>query len=348
MSETMMTAVLLEANRFEIQERPVPEPGPGEVLIWVRAVGICGSDTHYFDGRRDKEPNTVYPYVLGHEYAGEVAAAGPGCDGVEVGSRVVPSPLIPCGGCEWCGRDMPNLCPNVTFAGSDGVEGTLCEYYVTKKGQLHPLPDSVSFDHAVVVEPLAIALHMVETLIRPEPDWTCAVIGAGPIGLAATFCLRQQCSSDIFVSDKVRARREAALHFGATDTFDASSGSFVDYVMERTGDRGVDVSVEAAGEVDTVGEAVLLACRGGRVLIEGIASETSIALPVREARRRELEVVFGTRSRHKDGKALEMIQNGMFDAGRFVTHTFPLEKTQEAYEMARDYADGVLKAVINP
>ncbi len=344
----MKTAVLVEAKRFEIQERPVPEPGPGEVLIRVRAVGICGSDTHYFDGRRDREPETVYPYVLGHEYAGEVAATGSDCEGIEIGARVVPNPLIPCGECEWCRRGLTNICSDVTFAGSGGVEGTLCEYYVTKKEQLHPLPDSVSFEHAVVTEPLAIGLHMVETLLRPEPDWTCAVIGAGPIGLAATFCLRQHCEADIFVSDRVPARLEAAMHFGASDTFNASSGGFADYVMNRTGGRGVDGAIEAAGEMDTVGEAVMLACRGGKVLVEGIAEDPVVPFPARLARRRELEVLFGTRSRQKDEKALEMIRSGTFDAGRFVTHTFPLEKTQEAYELARDFAEGVLKAVIIP
>ncbi|GAG35718.1 unnamed protein product, partial [marine sediment metagenome] len=114
----MKTATLVGPNRIEIHEGPIPEPGPGEVLIRVRAVGICGSDTHYFAGRRDHEEHTVYPFVLGHEFAGEVAGVGEEVDGVEIGARVACAPDRPCGECEWCRKSEVNVCPNVRFAGS--------------------------------------------------------------------------------------------------------------------------------------------------------------------------------------------------------------------------------------
>lgn len=348
MSRVMRTAVLLEKKKFEIQNRPVPRPGPNEVLIRVRSVGVCGSDVHYFDGRRDKESQTVYPFILGHEYAGEVVEIGSDCSKTKTGARVVPSPLSPCGTCEWCTRQITNLCPNTRFTGSGGVEGALCEYFVTREKQLHYVPESVSFDHAIVVEPLAIALHIVETLIDPQPGLTYSIMGAGPIGLSIAFCLQEHSPSEIFVSEKIPERIEAATFYGATDAFDSSGGNAVEYILDRTGGRGVDVAIEAAGDLAAMTDAAYTACRGGTVVIEGIAEETMIPFDTQNARGKELKIIFGRRSRHKEEKAMSLIETGSFDTSRFVTHVFPLEEIQTAFELAGNYADGVIKTVINP
>ena len=343
----MKSCVLVEPNRLEIQEKPGPAPGPGEVLVRVRAVGICGSDTHYFAGWRDHEPSTVYPFVLGHEFAGEVAETGPGVDSVVEGARVMCSPDRPCGRCEWCASGLENVCPNVQFAGSAGVEGCLSQYYVVNVSQLHQLPDSVGFAEATLCEPLAIGLHIIDNLVQPCAGESCAVIGAGPIGLVSTFCARLRGMGDVFASDRVKARAKAASRYGANETCEVEGDrDFEHFIAGRTGGRGVDVVIEAGGEASSIAQAALLARVHGRVVIEGIPPGGEAPLCADAARRKELTVIFGRRSLRKTREALDLVEAGTFDARGLITHEFPLQEAQSAFECTRDYRDGVIKAVI--
>ena len=344
----MRTAVLVEKNHIEVQDRPVPEPGRGEVLIRVRAVGICGSDTHYFAGLRDHETQTVYPFVLGHEFSGEVAGLGEGVSGIEIGERVLCAPDRSCGECEWCRKEELNVCPNVRFAGSGGVIGCLSEYYLVQESQLHPISDELGFAEATLAEPLAIGLHMVDNLIAPKGGETYAVVGAGPIGLCATFAARRRDAAAIYVADLLPNRLGAARKLGAQATCLASENDFVEFVREQTGGRGVDVAVEAAGDVEAIRQVVPLAAIHGLALVEGIPASGQVVFDVDLARRRELRMVFGRRSLGKTDEALELLEEGTFDASVMLTHEFSLDETQEAFEYTRDYRDGVIKAIVRP
>jgi len=344
----MKIAVLVHQNRIEIQDRPVPKPGPEDVLIRVRAVGLCGSDTHYFAGHRDHEPQTVYPFVLGHEFAGEVAAVGKGVRGVAEGARVGCAPERPCGKCEWCKKGETNVCPNVRFAGSGGVEGCLAEYYVVHQSQVHPLPDGLGFAEATLAEPLAIGLHMVDNLIRPRGGESYAVIGAGPIGLVTVFAAKRAGAGRILVADKQAERLRAAQRFGADETCLVPQNDFTEFVKKATGGRGVDVVVEAAGEVEAIEQALHLCAIHGQVLIEGIPPASHAPINVDVGRRREMRIIFGRRSLGKTEEALELIASRRFDAGVMITHRFPLAETQSAFEHARDYRDGAIKVIVEP
>lgn len=344
----MKTAVITEPNQIQIQDSPQPSHGPEEVLIRVRAVGICGSDTHYFAGMRDHEDSTVYPFVLGHEFAGEIADTGADVLGYEEGQRVACAPDLPCGNCEWCKKGEFNVCPNVKFAASSGIRGCLSEYYVVHQTQLHPIPDSISFGEATLAEPLAIGLHIVDNLVQPSGGESYAIIGAGPIGLVTTFVAGLRQGSDILVSEKRPERLAAAEEYGATGTCLISDEPFDDFVARETGDRGTDVAVEAAGDLDAVEEVARLACIHGTVVVEGIPEAGHAQVDINAARRRELEVHFGRRSLHKTDEALELIGGDRFDGDVMITHKFPLEETQVAFEHTRDYKDGVIKAIIEP
>lgn len=344
----MKTAVLLAPHELEIQEKPKPRPGPDEVLIRVRAVGICGSDTHYFAGLRDHEESTVYPFVLGHEFAGEIAEVGTGVEGIEVGQRVGCAPDLPCGECEWCRRGEVNVCPNVRFSASSGVPGCLSEYYVIHHSQVHPIPDSMSFSEATLAEPLAIGLHIVDNLIGPEGGETYAIIGAGPIGLVTTFAARLRGASTIYVSEKRPERLEAARKLGADETCLVPQQAFDGFIEDRTDGRGADVAVEAAGELDAVEEVNRLARIHGKAIIEGIPPAGHAEVDINAARRRELTVIFGRRSLHTTDEALDLIASGQFDSDAMLTHQFPLEQAQSAFEHTRDYKDGAIKVVIKP
>jgi len=345
---TMKTAVLLAPNRIEVQEQPVPEPGPAEVLVRVRAVGICGSDTHYFAGRRNHEKDTVFPFVLGHEFAGEVAAVGDQVTGVEIGTRVYCEPERPCGGCEWCRKGEFNVCANVRFAGSGGVPGCLAEYYVVTPAQLFPLPGSVSFEQATLAEPLAIGLHIIDNLAQPLGGETYAVAGVGPIGLVTTFAAGRAHASAVYAADRIPVRLEAARRLGATDTCLVPQEDFVAFVRDRTAGRGVDVAVEAAGELDAIEQLTRLPRIHGLAIIEGIPASNTAPIDVTAARRRELRIISGRRSLHKTREALRLIESGDFDTSVMLTHRFTLAETQKALEYTRDYRDGVIKAIVAP
>ncbi len=345
----MKTALLTRTNRVELRETPIPEPGPGEVLLRVRAVGICGSDTHFFAGLRDHEPDTTYPFVLGHEFAGEVAQAGPGAESFQSGTRVLCSPDLPCGKCEWCARGEENVCPDVRFCASGGVPGCLSEYRVVHNSQLHPIPDTMTFAEATLCEPLAIGLHIIDNLVRPEGGESFAVIGAGPIGLVSAFCARRRGAGEVYVSDRIRTRTEAAMSYGASKTHPAESDTdFAEFIDSETGARGVDVVIEAGGENSSITQAPHLARIHGLVIIEGIPPAGEALIPVDAARRKELKMIFGRRSLNKTHEALDLIGSGGFDARAMITHEFPIEETQKAFELCRDYRDGVIKAIVFP
>ncbi len=345
----MKSAVLVEPNRIEIRDQARPEPGPGQVLVRVRAVGVCGSDTHYFAGWRDHESGTIYPFVLGHEFAGDVAQLGAGVDDVAEGQRVLCAPDLPCGTCEWCVRGEKNVCPNVQFAGSAGVMGCLSEYYLVARSQLHPIPDSITYARATLCEPLAIGLYIIDNLVKPRGGESYAVIGAGPIGLVSAFCARLRNAGAVYVSERIGPRADAALRYGATEICRVEDeDDFENFIDAATGHNGVDVVIEAGGESGSILQAAKLSRIHGLVIIEGIPPAGEVPFAVDAARRRELNVIFGRRSLDKTDEALELIETGRFDADGMITHEFPLREAQKAFECTRDYRDGVIKAVIYP
>ncbi len=346
MSDTMKAAVLTGPERIETQQTPVPEPGPGEVLVRVGAVGICGSDLHFFRGQLQKD--TSYPMVLGHEFAGEVVALGPGVTDVAAGVRAACAPDRPCGRCEWCRKGEANVCPDVRFAASHGEPGCLCEYYALHAGQLHPIPDSVTFEQAALFEPMATGLHIVENLVKPSGGETYAIMGAGPDGLTTLLAARQNGASRVFLSDLVPERLEAARKLGADATCDSGRQDFIEFLRQQTQGRGVDVVVEAAGAVPAIQQAFHAAAIHGKAVILGIPRVDELKVNLTAARRRELTVIAARRTVGKYDRALALIAGGKFDTDVLITHRFPLDETQRAFECVRDRADGVVKAMVIP
>ncbi|MFO7957282.1 MAG: alcohol dehydrogenase catalytic domain-containing protein [Candidatus Brocadiia bacterium] len=344
MHDTMRAAQLVEPEVIEIAEIPVPEPGPGQVLIRVRAVGVCGSDVSIFRGNFQAE--TRLPYVLGHEFAGEIAALGADVKDLEVGQRVACRPDRPCGECEWCKKGETNVCPNVRFAASHGVPGCLCDYYVVDAFQVLPMGDAAGFVEASICEPTAIGLHIVENLVRPEGGETYAIIGAGPDGLTTMFAARQNGASRIFSSDLMPERLEAARRMGADATCNAAEDDFVDLIREETDGRGVDVAIEATGAVPAIQQVYEVTSIHGRGVILGIPPTDMVEVNCTAARRKELTVTSARRTVGKYRRALDFIESGELDTDILITHRFPFEQTQTAFEYVRDRRDGVLKAVI--
>ena len=342
----MKSAVLTALRTLEIQDRPRPAPGPGEVLLKIAAVGLCGSDVHYWENGRIGNQAVAFPAVLGHEPSGIVEAAGPGAR-LAPGARVMVEPAISCGYCVFCLAGRPNICPAVKFLGTPPHDGVFSQYHVMPGHCCVPIPDSMSLVEAALMEPLAVGLHGVK-LARMVPGDRAAIFGCGPIGLATALGARLAGASELFMTDPIPERRAMAEKLAGAAVFDPASGDPVAWIKRRTEALGVELSFECAGTQETLDQSCLAARCGGRVLLTGIPAADKMLLPMHECRRRELELLHVRRSNGEAAAALRLLASGRLDVKPLATHFFPLERTAEAFDLASRKADGVIRAMIFP
>lgn len=342
----MKAAVLTAPRTIEIQERPVPKPGPGEARIRVAAVGVCGSDVHYYEEGRIGQQIVQYPTLLGHEAAGVVDAVGPGVE-LPPGTRVAIEPAAPCGQCECCQAGQYHICPRVEFLGTPPINGIFEQYHLMPAHCCIPIPDTLSLVEAALMEPLGVGLHAV-ALARPALGETAAVFGSGPIGLCTLLALRLTGVKRLLATDLVPERLSLAEKLGADAVMNAGEGDVVEWVRRETGGRGVDVTFESAGEQDTVTHACRAATLGGRALFIGIPSEDERRIPMHQCRRKELLIQHVRRSNGEAPRCLPLLTSGRINLKPLATHFFPLEQVTEAFHLVHRYADGVIRAIIQP
>jgi len=335
---------LVAPRRLEPRDVPhPPEPGPGEALVRLRAVGLCGSDMHWYLEGGIGPVRAVYPMVLGHEPAGEVAAAGRGVT-LAPGQRVSIEPTVTCGHCEFCLRAAFNLCPQGVFMGGPQAPGFFREYAVVPAHNLEPVPDEMSFEDAALLEPLAVLVNALEHApIRPGD--TVAVAGAGSIGLVAIAMARIAGAARVLACDRVPHRLALARTMGADVTTLVPGESFAGTVMDDTRGRGADVVIEAAGAPETINASIAAARQGGTVVLIGLPSVQAFAFEVIAAMAKELRIQTVKRSNHRGAAAKKILLSGMFPRG-LVTHRLPLERVPDAAEMLAHYADGAGKIMI--
>lgn len=342
-----MKAVQLRAPRdMRLVDMPKPSPKPHEALIRIESTGVCGSDMHYYiDGRIGKTVCTE-PIVLGHEYAGIVEDVGRDADRSLIGKRVAVEPGIPCGKCELCRTGHYNVCLDLQFPGGPPYDGALCEYICVHAGFCFPIPEEMSALEAAMLEPLAVAVHSVE-LARVQVNETAAVLGLGPIGLLTAQVLRLAGVKTIIGSDLQDYRVEAAGKYGVDFAFNADRHDTVDTVMAETKGRGVDLAIDCARSTQTPD----LLCRvirpAGRGILTGISGESEGVFPVDIARRKELTITWCRRFAHNYPTCIDLVASGRADVRSMVTHSFPLERTKEAFDLVANMEDGVLKASVD-
>ncbi|MDQ4086178.1 MAG: alcohol dehydrogenase catalytic domain-containing protein, partial [Actinomycetota bacterium] len=215
----MRASVLRAPKEVVVEQRPVPRPGPREVLVEVGSVGVCGSDMHYYEHGRIGDFVVREPLVLGHEAGGRIVETGEGVEETRVGERVAIEPGVPCRRCRYCRAGRYNLCPDVRFFATPPVDGAFCEYVVIADDFAHPVPDSVSDDAAGLVEPLSVGVWANRTA-RVPAGGSLLVAGAGPIGLLVAQVARALGVTEVVVSDVDARRRALAERFGATAVLD--------------------------------------------------------------------------------------------------------------------------------
>jgi L-iditol 2-dehydrogenase len=341
----MKAARLYGPGDIRVEELPEPPPpGPGEVLLAVTAVGICGSDLHYY--REGSLGGLVpdEPLILGHEFAGRVEQVGPGVT-LPVGTRVAVEPGRSCGQCEACVEGHPNLCPAILFCGSPPVDGALRERMLYPASLLFPLPDALSDAEGAALEPLGVGLHAL-SLVRLAPGGTAAVLGAGPIGLMLAMLCRAAGAAEVIVTEPVPHRRDAARRLGATAVVDPGAEPVGEAIRRLTGGRGVDVAFEAAGAPDTPAEAAEAVRPGGHVVLVGIPTDDRLALSHAIARRKGLTIRFARRMKHTYHRAMALTSQRIVHLRPLLTHHLPLSDAARAFHLADAYAEGALKVTI--
>jgi L-iditol 2-dehydrogenase len=304
-----------------------PVPAPGQQLLKVTSVGICGSDLHWFSEQGIGDAHLTSPLVLGHEFAAVID--GGACNG----QRVAVDPAISCGVCEYCLKGHPNLCPKVIFAGHGGTDGALREIMTWDINCLYQLPDSITNEDGAMLEPLGVAIHAVD-LAHLKAGMTVGVFGCGPIGLLIIQLARLSGAVKIIATDKLQHRVDAAKGLGAHHAFITDGRPDVSPILAATGKRGVDVAFEVAGEQGAVEDAVAAVIPGGKVILTGIPTDDRTSFPAGVARRKGLTFKLVRRMKHTYPRAIKLVSAGLVDVRSLVSHRFPLEKAAEAFKVA--------------
>jgi len=304
--------------RLADQRRPTPRPG--EVLVEVRTVGLCGSDRHWFEEGGIGEVSLTTLLVLGHEIAGVIA------EGPRAGERVAIDPSQPCERCPTCVRGRPDLCPTTRFAGYAATDGGLRTWMAWPGDLCHAIPDAMSDDEGAVMEPLGVARHAVD-LAEVGPSDRVAVIGAGPIGQLVIRVLAADGIASIVASDPRPHRRLAALAAGASLVWSPE-----DVASEAALDE-ISIVIECAGEDAAVDAAVRLVRPGGRVVLVGIPSEERTTIRAAVARRKGLTVIWSRRMTAADlPAAIRLVETGAVEVAPIISDRFPLSAVGAAFE----------------
>jgi L-iditol 2-dehydrogenase len=335
----MRAAVLHGPGEVVIEERSVPRPGPAEVVVRVRSVGVCGSDTHYYDHGRIGSFVVEAPLVLGHEAAGEVTELGSGVTRLTVGQRVSIEPGMPDLTCEQCLAGRYNLCPGMRFFATPPIDGAFAEYVVVHEAFAHPVPEIISDDAAALLEPLSVAIWACRKARVTAGD-RVLVTGAGPIGLLSVQTALAFGATEVIVSDVNPARLALAKELGATQVVDARESKLADLP------RPPGVLLECSGHAPAISDALRALDRAGRAVLVGMGGD-EVPLPVSAVQEHELEVTGTFRYAGTWPTAIALVASGRIDLDRLVTGTYRLDQTEDALTAGRR-DQRTVKVVIRP
>ena len=326
MPESMRVSVLRGIGDVAVEERPVRQPGTGEVLIRIRSVGVCGSDVHYYDHGRIGPYVVERPLVLGHEAGGEVVAVGPDVQGLVPGQRVSLEPGVPCRSCEQCLAGRYNLCPRVEFFATPPHDGAFSEYVVHPAAFTYPVPDSVSDDAAGLLEPLSVGVWACRRA-GVTPASRVLVTGAGPIGLVCAQTAKAYGATEVVVTDVNPDRLALAERLGA---------AALNVSRTSVNDAGYspDVLLECSGHPMATRDAILTVARAGRVVLVGMGAD-ELPLPLPYVQDHELVLTGAFRYANTWPTAIALAASGQVDLDALVTGRYGLDQVEDALTAAR-------------
>lgn len=343
----MKALVLKDYRRFAIEDFAVPDLLADEVLVRVRACGICGSDVHGMDGSSGRR---IPPIVMGHEAAGEIARIGRDVTEWKIGDRVTFDSTIYCGDCWYCRRGNVNLCENRRVLGVSCAEyrrhGAFAEYVAVPQRILYHVPDNLNFEQAAMVEAVSVAAHAVKRTELAQ-DASTVVVGTGMIGLLLVQMLRVASCKRIIAIDLDENRLALAAKFGATQTFKAGDRDLTENIRAITGGRGADAAFEVVGLPETVKTAIDCVRKGGCVTLVGNLKPQA-DLPLQSVVTRELSLIGACASAGEYPSCLDLIARGQINVTGFISATAPLEEGAQWFERLYAGEKGLMKVLLKP
>lgn len=336
----MKSVVLTQARKIEIQEHPVPQVNnPDDVLIRVKAVGICGSDVHAYDGSL----STIrYPRTIGHEVVGEVVSVGTAVEHVQPGDHVAMDPVVSCGQCLPCLNGRRNVCRDVKCMGV-AAEGGAAEFIVLPAGNVVKMPMNLPWKDAVLAEPFTIGSNATARA-RVAPGDMALVMGAGTIGLVSMQAARQR-GATVMIADIVDSRLALAKKLGADRIVNTKREDLAAAVSDFTGGEGVTVYIDAVGAPWSLAMGMELTAPTGRVVALGLSAD-ELKFPQSAISRKELELVGSRMHSNRFPEAIGWISEGKVQTGPMVTHSFPFTQAQAAFDLIEKSPETTCKVLL--
>ena len=333
---TMRAAILQRQGTMSLETLPLPRLDEDQVLVQVAAVGVCGSDVHYYEHGRIGDFVVEHPLILGHELSGRIAAVGSAVDPARLGERVAVEPQRPCRNCRQCKAGRYNLCPDMEFYATPPVDGAFAEYVAIQSDFAYAIPGSVSDEAAALIEPLSVGLWACERA-GIKPGSRVLIAGAGPIGIIAAQAARAFGASEIHITDIAEDRLAFAVEHGATHALNAKTDSV----------EGLDVDafIDASGAPAAVRSGIKAVGPAGRVILVGLGAD-DVELPVSHIQNREIWLSGVFRYTNTWPLAIQLLADGKVDLDILVTGKFGLTESEAALRAGKE--PGQLKAVVYP
>lgn len=337
-------AVFVTENRKMIfKPAEMPKVGDHDVLIKMKFCGVCGSDVHFYEHGEPEFPD-VYPFILGHEGAGEVIETGSAVTHLKVGDRVAIEPGIPCRTCEWCTSGRYNLCPHVVFPSAPREHGILREYVGHPADMCFKLPENLSFEEGALIEPLAVAMTAAREA-GARVGQSAAILGSGCIGLVTLLALRSMGLSKITVVDLFDIRLNKAKELGAWNTVNARENDPIAEVVKLHDGIGPELVFETAGSSVTASQIIKMAKRGGTVMIIGnVVGQTPIDFQLMT--NKEVTIKTNFRYRNIYPTTIDAVSSGRINVKSIISRRYPLQDTHQAFEDCINEKASMVKAII--
>lgn len=343
----MQALVLEDARVLNIREVPEPEVGAQDVLIRVKACGICGSDVHGYDGSTKRR---IPPLIMGHEAAGVVAKTGSEVHSVHVGDRVTFDSTVSCGLCFYCRMGDVNLCDKRQVLGVSCDDyrrnGAFADYVSVPQHILYTLPDSFAFEKAALIEAVSIAAHAAK-ITGIQPGNSAVIIGAGMIGLLVVQAFRAFGCGTIIAVDLEDSKLELARHMGADQTFRGDDPNLITKLREATGEHGPDIAVEVVGTQKTVLTAINAVRRGGTVTLIGNLSPT-VEMPLQTIVTRQLRLLGSCASAGEYRECIDLMATGVINVDPLISAIAPLNEGAEWFSRLYAREPGLMKVILQP
>jgi L-iditol 2-dehydrogenase len=339
--------VLTGIRQMEIQDLPMPEiKKETDVLIKMKAVGVCGSDVHYYTVGKIGMQVVQYPYPVGHEGAGEVVEVGSGVTRVKPGDRIAIEPAMPCGKCDQCKANRSHTCRELRFLGCPGqANGCLTEYIVMPENSCFVIGEHMTYTEAAISEPLAIGVYAVNQSISVKGA-TIGILGFGPIGMSVLLPAIVKGAAKIYVTDLIDERLNIAKESGATWTGNPLKINIVDEISRRE-PLLLDVVFECCGKQEAMDQAIDLLKPGGKLMVVCIPEFDRWSYCAEKLRLKEICIQSVRRQNNSLEETLMLMNTKLIDISKMPTHRFGFAQTKAAFDLVTGYSDGVMKAMID-